>query len=56
MVITEGTGEIVLDGKTTKVAPGAIMYSAAGKTHARVRPCKGIPRGQSQTAASPLAH
>ena len=33
MVITEGTGEIVLDGKTTKVAPGAIMYSAAGKTH-----------------------
>ena len=33
MVITEGTGEIVLDGKTTKVAPGSIMYSAAGKSH-----------------------
>ena len=33
MVITEGTGEILLDGKTTKVAPGSIMYSAAGKSH-----------------------
>ena len=33
MVVTEGTGEILLDGKTTKVAPGSIMYSAAGKSH-----------------------
>lgn len=33
MVITEGAGEILLDGQTTKIAPGSIMYSAAGKTH-----------------------
>ncbi len=33
MVVTEGTGEILLDGKTTKVAPGSIMYSDAGKSH-----------------------
>jgi mannose-6-phosphate isomerase-like protein (cupin superfamily) len=33
MVITEGTGEIVVDGKTTKVGPGSMMYSAADKLH-----------------------
>ena len=33
MVITEGTGEITLDGKVTKVGPGSMMYSAAGKSH-----------------------
>ena len=33
MVITEGTGEIVVDGKTTKVGPGSMMYSAANKLH-----------------------
>jgi len=33
MVITEGTGEIVVEGKTTKVAPGSMMYCAGGKTH-----------------------
>ena len=33
MVVTEGTGEIVIDGKTTKVGPGSMMYSAAGKLH-----------------------
>jgi mannose-6-phosphate isomerase-like protein (cupin superfamily) len=33
MVITEGTGEITLDGKITKVSPGGIMYCAAGKSH-----------------------
>lgn len=33
MVITEGTGEIVIDGKTTKVGPGSMMYSAANKVH-----------------------
>ena len=33
MVITEGTGEIVVDGKTTKVSPGSMMYCAGGKTH-----------------------
>jgi mannose-6-phosphate isomerase-like protein (cupin superfamily) len=33
MLITEGTGEIVVEGKTTKVAPGTMMYCAAGKQH-----------------------
>jgi len=33
MVITEGTGEISLDGKITKVAPGSMMYCGAGRLH-----------------------
>lgn len=33
MVITEGTGEIVVDGKNTKVGPGSMMYCAANKSH-----------------------
>jgi mannose-6-phosphate isomerase-like protein (cupin superfamily) len=33
MVITEGTGEIVVEGKTTKVGPGSMMYCGAGKLH-----------------------
>jgi mannose-6-phosphate isomerase-like protein (cupin superfamily) len=33
MVITEGTGDILVDGKTTKVRPGSMMYCAAGKVH-----------------------
>ncbi len=33
MIITEGTGEIVVDGKTSKVGPGSMMYSAANKLH-----------------------
>lgn len=33
MVITEGTGEILVDGKTTKVGPGSMMYCAANKSH-----------------------
>jgi quercetin dioxygenase-like cupin family protein len=33
MVVTEGTGEIVIEGKVTKVAPGSMMYCAAGKVH-----------------------
>jgi quercetin dioxygenase-like cupin family protein len=33
MVITEGSGEIVVEGKTTKVAAGSMMYCAGGKTH-----------------------
>ncbi len=33
MVITEGTGEISIEGKILKVAPGAMMYCAAGKLH-----------------------
>ena len=33
MVVTEGTGEIMIEGKVTPVAPGSMMYSAAGRTH-----------------------
>lgn len=33
MVVTEGTGEIFVDGKTTKVGPGSMMYCAGGKPH-----------------------
>jgi len=33
MVITEGAGEILVEGKTTKVAPGSMMYCAGGKLH-----------------------
>jgi len=33
MVVTEGAGEISLEGKVTIVAPGSMMYCAAGKLH-----------------------
>jgi mannose-6-phosphate isomerase-like protein (cupin superfamily) len=33
MVITQGTGEISMEGKITKVGPGAMMYSTAGRLH-----------------------
>lgn len=33
MVITEGTGEMSVAGKVTKVGPGTMMYCAAGKLH-----------------------
>ncbi len=33
MVITEGTGDIVVEGKVTKVGPGTMMYCAANKLH-----------------------
>lgn len=33
MVITEGSGEISVEGKVTKVASGSSMYCAAGKLH-----------------------
>ncbi len=33
MVITEGAGEISLDGKITKVGPASMMYCAAGRLH-----------------------
>jgi mannose-6-phosphate isomerase-like protein (cupin superfamily) len=33
MVITEGTGEITVEGKITKVGPGTMMYCAAGRLH-----------------------
>jgi mannose-6-phosphate isomerase-like protein (cupin superfamily) len=33
MVITQGTGEISMDGEITKVAAGSMMYAAAGRLH-----------------------
>jgi mannose-6-phosphate isomerase-like protein (cupin superfamily) len=33
MVITEGSGEISLAGKISRVGPGSMMYCAAGKLH-----------------------
>src|SRR5215471_9695542 len=33
MVITEGSGEISLEGVTTKVGPGSMMYCVGGKLH-----------------------
>jgi mannose-6-phosphate isomerase-like protein (cupin superfamily) len=33
MVVTEGTGEILVDGKKTAVGPASMMYCAGGKLH-----------------------
>jgi mannose-6-phosphate isomerase-like protein (cupin superfamily) len=33
MVITEGTGEITVQGKMSKIGPGSMMYCAAGHVH-----------------------
>jgi quercetin dioxygenase-like cupin family protein len=33
LLVTEGTGEISIEGKVTRVAPGAMMYCAANKLH-----------------------
>jgi len=33
MVVTEGSGEISVEGKVTKVAAGSMMYCGAGKLH-----------------------
>lgn len=33
MVITEGSGEISVEGKITKVSPGTMMYCGANKMH-----------------------
>jgi mannose-6-phosphate isomerase-like protein (cupin superfamily) len=33
MIVTQGTGEISVEGKVTKVAAGSSMYCAAGKLH-----------------------
>lgn len=33
MVITEGSGEMVVDGKTSKVGPGSMMYCAGNHLH-----------------------
>lgn len=34
MLVTEGTGEIEIAGKRSKVQPGSMMYCAASKPHA----------------------
>ncbi|HKD04353.1 MAG TPA: cupin domain-containing protein [Bryobacteraceae bacterium] len=34
MLVTEGTGEIFVDGTTYKVGPGAMMYCAGERLHA----------------------
>ena len=33
MIVTEGSGEISVEGKVTRVAAGTSMYCAAGKLH-----------------------
>jgi quercetin dioxygenase-like cupin family protein len=33
MVVVEGTGEISVEGKTTRVEAGSTMYCAGGKLH-----------------------
>lgn len=33
MIMTEGSGEITLQGKVTKVGPGTVMYAAANSLH-----------------------
>lgn len=33
LLVTEGTGEITIDGKVTKVQPGAMMYNGAKRMH-----------------------
>ncbi|MBK7927396.1 MAG: cupin domain-containing protein [Bryobacterales bacterium] len=33
LLVTEGTGAIMVDGKTTQVGPGSMMYCAANKSH-----------------------
>jgi quercetin dioxygenase-like cupin family protein len=33
LIVTAGTGEVYCDGKTTKVGPGAVMYTAPNVEH-----------------------
>ncbi len=33
MVVTEGSGEMLVGGKTVKVGPGSMMYCAGNKLH-----------------------
>jgi len=33
LLVTEGTGEISIEGQVTPVGPGAMMYCAAGRVH-----------------------
>jgi quercetin dioxygenase-like cupin family protein len=41
MVVTQGTGEIFVDGKTTKVKAGSIMYCGANQPHGIVNTGRG---------------
>lgn len=34
MLVTQGTGEIFVDGKTREVGPGSMMYCAGNRMHA----------------------
>jgi hypothetical protein len=42
MVVTEGTGEIIMNGKASAVGPGAVMYTAPNYLHG-VRNTGAIP-------------
>lgn len=33
LLVTEGSGEISIEGKITKVGPGSMMYTAANRLH-----------------------
>lgn len=33
MIVTEGHGEISLEGKVTRVTPGSVMYAASNRLH-----------------------
>jgi quercetin dioxygenase-like cupin family protein len=33
LLVTEGTGEIFVDGKVAKAGPGSMMYCAGGRSH-----------------------
>lgn len=33
MIITDGSGEISLEGKVTKVSPGSVMYAGSNRLH-----------------------
>ena len=41
MVITEGQGEISLEGKVSKVGPGTVMYAGANREHGIVNTSSG---------------
>ena len=43
LIVSDGTGEILCDGKITQVSPGAIMYCAANVLH-----------GITNTGATPM--
>ncbi|QEH37040.1 Cupin domain protein [Aquisphaera giovannonii] len=43
LIVASGEGEIICDGKTTKVGPGSVMYSTPN-----------VPHGINNTGAEPL--